>query len=405
MDFSLGIADHNFRMKMLRFFGGVFALGVILGGGLRFFPIFPPFRALWLLQLVVSELGLVLAFPLAIMTLTVARKRSNYSVLSIVSPIAFGIALLPVFETIAQERNWIWDLQYGMGRDAKPDPRRHSPYSGDITRPLFEFGEFFRLPAHPLALREEFETPDHARLPLYIYLAAGTPGTPRPWIMSIHGGGWSNGDPRDLDQTIPDLVAAGYNVVAPSYRFSPTYTWPRQMEDVETAYRYAIANAARFNLDPKQLWLLGRSAGGQVALKLAYGSKVLENVKGVIALYTPTDLDFGYRWAFENDVLDSRKLLQELVGTTPDKDPEKFRAASPLADVSVNSPPTLLISGRPDPLVWFRHADRLADRLKEAKVRVTKIELPWATHGFDYFPNSPGGQIAKNAILRFIESP
>jgi len=30
------------------------------------------------------------------------------------------------------------------------------------------------------------------------------------------------------------------------------------------------------------------------------------------------------------------------------------------------------------------------------------VELPWATHGFDYNPDGPGGQIADYAIRRFL---
>jgi acetyl esterase/lipase len=391
---------------MGQIFGGIYAGIILLGGALRFLPIFPAHRFLWLLQLIVSELGVFLAIPLIFMSLAAAAARSGFSIVAVLAPIALVLAILPVLETVSQERNWLWDLEYGAGRDEKPDLKRQSPYAGELNRPLFEFKNLFQLPSHPLAIREEFTTSDGAKLPVYVYVNPDAPGaTPRPWVMSIHGGGWSNGDPQDLDQTIPALLQAGYNVVAPSYRFAPTYTWPRQEEDVEAAYEYVMKNATRFFLDPKQLWLLGRSAGGQIALKIAYASKNVQGVKGVIALYTPTDLDFGYRWAFETDVLGSRQLLKDFVGTTPDLDAAKYRSASPLADVTPAAPPTLLIGGRPDPLVWYRHADRLADRLKANHARVVQIELPWATHGFDFFPNSPGGQIATNAMLRFMESP
>jgi acetyl esterase/lipase len=388
-----------------RIVGGIYALGVILGGTLRFFPIFPPVRALWLLQLVVSELGLFLAVPLFFLAIWGAKGRPGFSIISCLASIALVLAVLPLGEAIGHERDWIWNLEYGPGQDQKPDPRIGSPYIGELSRPLFRFRDFFQLPVHPFALKTDFETSDGAKLPLYVYRSsAGKPGDPHPWVLSIHGGGWSEGDPRDLDQTIPSLLAAGYNVVAPSYRFAPTYVWPRQREDVETAYRFAIKNAVLFGLDPKRLWLFGRSAGGQIALKIAYSSTVVENVKGVIALYAPTDLDFGYRWALKDDVLDSRTLLKNFLGTTPELGGEQYHAASPLADVGPNSPPTLLLDGRSDPLVWYRHADRLTDALVAAKVRVVHLELPWATHGFDYFPNSLGGQIARNAILRFMEN-
>jgi acetyl esterase/lipase len=391
---------------MLQWVGIIYALSVILGGTLRYFPIFPPLRALWYLQLAVSELGLALGVPLALMTCFSVFRRPRLSFVAILAPVALVVAALPVLETVENERDWLWDLQYHVGHDEKPDARVHSPYTGELAMPLFQFIDFFQLPSHPFAIKEEFKTDDGTSLPLYLYRSTtGEPGSTHPWIMSIHGGGWSNGDPRDLDQTIPFLLSAGYSVVAPSYRFAPAFPWPRQQTDVESAYRYVVENAPRLALDPKQVWLLGRSAGGQIALEIAYASKVVQNVKGVIALYTPTDLDFGYRWAQPVDILGSRDLLKDLVGTTPDLGPEKYRAASPIAAVKADSPPTLLIAGRADPLSWYRHSHRLADALKAAKVPVTHLELPWGTHGFDYFPNSPGGQVTRNAILRFLASP
>jgi acetyl esterase/lipase len=400
---------------MLQIFGVFYASILILGGILRFFPIFPAIRSFWYLQLAVSELGLALAVPLAVplivMTAAYFKKDGPVftgltAVLYFLAPIAIILAVLPVLETIAQERNWIWDLQYGYGRDEKPDTRISSPYVGDLSRPLFRFMDFFHFPTHPFALKEEFVTADGAKLPIYIFRSQiGKEATLHPWVFSIHGGGWSNGDPRDLDQTVPFLTEYGYTVIASRYRFAPTYSWPRQQEDLETAYDYVIKNAQRLGIDPKQMWILGRSAGGQIALKLAYDSKVVRDVKGVIALYTPTDLDFGYRWAQTEDILGSRDMLKDLIGTTPDLDAAKYRAASPLADVRPGLPPTLLMHGRADPLAWYRHSDRLSDALRAAKVHVVHLELPWATHGFDYFPNSPGGQIARNAILRFMENP
>ncbi len=391
---------------MLKIFSSVYVAVLLIGGGLRFLPIFPSSKILWVLQLIVSELGLLLAVPLLFMSLRLWRRPQKFRAPAVLAPVALVLCLLPVLETIGQERNWIWDLEYGAGRDQKPD-REISPYVGTLRRPLFHFKDFFKFPGLPTARDEYYTAADGSKHAVFIYSPEGDElsAVAKPWIMSIHGGGWSSGYPTDLSQTVPALLAKGFIVVAPKYRFAPTYTWPTQQSDLEHAYRFVIANAARLKVDPAQLWLMGRSAGGQLALKLAYGSSVVQNVRGVIALYAPTDLDFGYRWSLDDDVLNSKKMLREFVGATPDENPGKYRAASPLYDVTPTSPPTLIITGRADPLVWYRHAYRLADRLKENRVRVTHLELPWATHGFDYFPNSPGGQVSTNSILRFLEAP
>ncbi|MDQ5980904.1 MAG: hypothetical protein QG602_3882, partial [Verrucomicrobiota bacterium] len=67
-----------------------------------------------------------------------------------------------------------------------------------------------------------------------------------------------------------------------------------------------------------------------------------------------------------------------------------------------DSPPTLLVHGYPDRLVWYRHSRRLAARLTELGVPGTHVELPWATHAFDYNPDGPGGQVADAAITEFL---
>ena len=393
---------------MAQLIGNLFSIVVILGGTLRYFSNFPPFRSLWYLQLVVSELGLLLAIPLlAVMIFNLFFLLESNQIISrlsiIFSTLAIFVALLPALETIGQERNWLWDLSYGRGNDQRPDPKISSPYVGKIERPLFKFSDFFERPIHPVPQTEIFVTRDGSSLPILVYQSL-VAKTPHRWILSIHGGGWSSGDPSDFDHTIPYLLKAGISVVSPAYRLAPKSTWPDQQKDAEAAYEYVAKNSDRFELDLNDLWLLGRSAGGQIALKLAYDSKIVKNVKGVIALYTPTDIDFGYHWTEAEDILDSRSLLKEFIGATPDQDPEKYKAASPIQDVNSHSPKTLLISGRADPLTWYRHSNRLADALKSAKVRVIHIELPWATHGFDYFVNSPAGQITRNAIFRFMET-
>jgi acetyl esterase/lipase len=61
-----------------------------------------------------------------------------------------------------------------------------------------------------------------------------------------------------------------------------------------------------------------------------------------------------------------------------------------------------LIHGANDTLSWYRHSERLAARLQELHVPHFYLRLPWATHGFDFNPDGPGGQLADCAIDGFI---
>ncbi len=397
---------------MRRFFSWLLVLGTLLGCSVRYFPIFPPVRLLWQLQLVCGELGLLLAIPLLLVAFSGTFDGAKDRILSSAAAFALALALLPVVELLAQERNWIWDLHYSHQSKPVPDPSFPNPYNLDASDSLFTFREFFKIPETATPVLENFESKDGGKLEVYIYSPVGENARispQKPWILSIHGGGWDSGKPNDLDATYSAFLKAGYTVIAPTYRFAPTYTWPKQLEDIETAYAWIRKNAGRLSIDPEKFWIFGRSAGAQIALKFAYNFKVNpEDAKpirprGVINLYGPSDLEFGYRWSFLRDVLNSRELMQAFTGKTPDSGPEVYASASPLNDVTRDSPPTLSLYGRADPLVWYRHGQRLHQRLIANGVRSTLIELPWGTHGFDFLPNTPGGQITVNAILRFLK--
>ena len=69
---------------------------------------------------------------------------------------------------------------------------------------------------------------------------------------------------------------------------------------------------------------------------------------------------------------------------------------------SSDSPPTLLLHGENDTLVWFRHSVRLEARLEHAGVRCVLVGLPWATHAFEFNLSGPGGQLTTYALERFL---
>jgi acetyl esterase/lipase len=188
-----------------------------------------------------------------------------------------------------------------------------------------------------------------------------------------------------------------------SYRLAPRHRWPAQREDVLAALTSLRAQAPALGVDPDRFVLLGRSAGGQIAQVIAYAAHH-PAVRGVIALYAPSDLYFGYVNTHENDMLNSPALMRQFLGGTPETARAAYESASAINFVSRGSPPTLLLHGRNDALAWHRHSERLAARLGEHGVPHVYVELPWATHGFDYSLRGPGGQLTTFAIEWFLRS-
>jgi len=226
---------------------------------------------------------------------------------------------------------------------------------------------------------------------------------PRPCVIVIHGGGWDGGDRTQLAIWNRRLVAHGWVVAAISYRLAPASIWPAQRDDVLAAIAWLKANAPRLEIDPTRLVLFGRSAGGQLATAVGYGARD-PAIRGIIALYAPHDMPFAWSVSREDDTLNSLRLFRQYFGGPPDT-PERqalYESASGQLLARADSPPTLLIHGVPDTLAWYRHSERLAARLRELHVPHYHLQLPWATHGFDYNPDGPGGQLAEHAIEEFI---
>ncbi|MGB8940603.1 MAG: alpha/beta hydrolase [Streptomyces sp.] len=104
----------------------------------------------------------------------------------------------------------------------------------------------------------------------------------QPGLVILHGGywyedsGWATWSRHFADQ--------GYAVFSVDYRLNFEAAWPAQRTDAMSAIDWLRANAAKFNLDPKRILVLGSSAGGQIATSLATYGAGAQRVKGVVAL-------------------------------------------------------------------------------------------------------------------------
>ncbi len=228
------------------------------------------------------------------------------------------------------------------------------------------------------------------------------------WLMVVHGGGWDSGDREQIghfNHALADHL--GIVVCALDYRLAPDFHWPAPSQDLADALKWVQSHSEELHIDPKQYFMLGRSAGGQIAGEVGYNFKAygLSTAPlGLVLFYSPTEMTFAYEAGEEDDILHSRGLIRNFMGGPPQDLLPNYESASPIQHLSEQTPPTLLIHGQNDFLTWFKHSERLNWRLARLNVKHRMILLPWATHGFDYFLFGPGGQIAVGAIERFIQT-
>jgi acetyl esterase/lipase len=115
---------------------------------------------------------------------------------------------------------------------------------------------------------EDIEIPDAAggRQKLRVYKPGNAGSAALPVIMWIHGGGWVLFDIDTYDASCRGLTnKAGAIVVSPDYRRAPEAVFPASHDDVLTAYRWVVANAASLGADPSRIGIGGESVGGNMA--------------------------------------------------------------------------------------------------------------------------------------------
>ncbi len=103
---------------------------------------------------------------------------------------------------------------------------------------------------------------------LDVYYPNGT-SRPLPTIVSIHGGGYVYGTKEIYRRYGMDMAARGFAFVNFNYRLAPKWKFPTPLWDTNAVMEWVCKNAARYYLDPKNIILVGDSAGAQMASQYA----------------------------------------------------------------------------------------------------------------------------------------
>lgn len=86
-----------------------------------------------------------------------------------------------------------------------------------------------------------------------------------PVIINVHGGGWVAGTKDSAQFYCMSLVKHGFVVINPSYRLAPEYQWPAGVEDINYVVHWMMSHAEEYGFDTEHVFLIGDSAGGNMA--------------------------------------------------------------------------------------------------------------------------------------------
>lgn len=233
-----------------------------------------------------------------------------------------------------------------------------------------------------------------------------------PAIMYVHGGGWSGGSRTENGEFFRWLNDLGYTVFSVDYRYAnSTYaSWQDAPEDVVCALAWLNTNADAQQIDRDNVTIMGDSAGGQLALRAAYGVKSDELrsscagqalvPKKVVGIVPAVDFEELY-----NDPKlgpTSQENVVRYLGGTPDSRSQAYEKSSIINHVKPGLQPTLIINAANDTLVSPESGERLATALKKSGVRVEQYTLPYAAHSYWINPGGYQTQISRGLIERFL---
>jgi acetyl esterase/lipase len=89
-------------------------------------------------------------------------------------------------------------------------------------------------------------------------------------LVSIHGGGFLEGNKNVPPQLLKECLESGISVAAITYRFSNQAIAPASFQDGARAIQFLRFKAKEWNIDPKRIAATGGSAGAGISLWLGF---------------------------------------------------------------------------------------------------------------------------------------
>ena len=193
-----------------------------------------------------------------------------------------------------------------------------------------------------------------------------------PVIVFFFGGNWVSGKREDYAFVGRALAARGFVVVIPDYRLYPQVRYPDFLADGAGAVAWTAREIASHGGDPKNIFVMGHSAGAYNAAMLALDARWLGKqgmspgmLRGWIGLAGPYDF------------LPVQNRTTQPVFSAPNTPPD----SQPLSHVNASSPPALLIAAKDDNLVNpARNTGGMANKLRAAQVPVREVYYEGVTH-------------------------
>src|SRR6266481_1175639 len=117
-------------------------------------------------------------------------------------------------------------------------------------------------PAHERQVLDDYSPPKAKNLPV---------------VFWIHGGGWQTGDKTSVQIKPRAFVDKGFVFVSTNYRLLPSVDMATIVRDIAKSIRWVHDHIAEHGGDPSRLFIMGHSAGAQLAALVCTDDRYLKS--------------------------------------------------------------------------------------------------------------------------------
>jgi len=256
-----------------------------------------------------------------------------------------------------------------------------------------------------------YAEPAHERQVLDVYSPSNAKNL--PVIFWIHGGGWQTGDKTSVQLKPKVFVDKGFVFVSTNYRLLPSVDIATIFRDIAKSIHWVHDHIAEHGGDPKRLFIMGHSAGAQLAALVCTDDRYLKAEGLSLAIAkgcVPVDGD-----TFDVPaIIETAETRRRVHGLPQAKfghrekfgnDPAKHRDYSAVTHVSKDKgiPPFLIlhVADHPDTTA---QALRLGNVLRDAGVPVTVFGAKETNHNKLNADLGKPDDPATKAVFEFLEN-